>query len=48
MTPGGAGGARGLVEWGGVGQATARQCMAGQGWVGWGRVYVQLGSLVYV
>ena len=29
--------------WGGVrwsGQATARQYMAGQGWVGWGRVYV--------
>ena len=25
---------------GGVGQATARQCMAGQGWVGWGREYV--------
>ena len=28
------------VGWGGVGQATARQCMAGQGWVGWGRIYV--------
>ena len=40
MTPVGAGGARGAVEWGGVGQATARQCMVGQGWVGWGRVYV--------
>ena len=26
MTPGGAGG------WSGVGQATKRQCMAGQGW----------------
>ena len=23
---------------GGVGQAVARQCMAGQGWVGWGRI----------
>ena len=28
------------ARWGGVGQATARECMAGQGLVGWGRVYV--------
>ena len=34
--------------WEGVGQATERQCMAGQGWVGWGRIYVLLGSLVHV
>ena len=35
-TPGGAG----AVGLGGVGQPTARQCMAGHGWVGWGRIYV--------
>ena len=37
---------------GGVAQATAWQCMAAQGWVGWGMVYVYLlyiiGCLVYV
>ena len=33
-------GARGAVGWGGVELVTARQCMAGQGWVGWCRVYV--------
>ena len=26
--------------WGGMGQATEQQYMAGQGWVGWGRVYI--------
>ena len=26
------------VGWDEVGQATVRQCMAGTGWVGWGRV----------
>ena len=40
VTPGVAGGARDAVGWGGVEQVTARQCMAGQGWIGWGRVYV--------
>ena len=26
------------AAWGGVWQAMARQCVAGQGWVAWGRV----------
>ena len=30
----------GGLGWVGVGQATERQCMAGQGWVGCGRVFV--------